>query len=667
LSLTGLKANRRLALPPEKMESTAVDLLHSLQKNHPTKDPFISDLLEKIRKGSGRCLFIAGPQQSKTVHSVCHYLNAEFGEKCVAYRASEFSLSEVGLDPLRSVLNDFSQKSPRALLVIGSNPVYSLPSETKFAELVKKSTFSAYLGLSENETASLCEWSLPMSDELEAWTDSMSFDGSQCLLQPVVEPLYDTRNIHELIHFVINSKETSSYEIVQSQWQKKWGTGFPDKWRSSLQKGVIENTRSPSLRPKSRKAPTAGNPSPLLKDQFQIVWKPSLNIYDGRWANNPWLQELPDPLTQISWDNVALVGAESLMGKKIKNGQMIEIKANGKSLQAPVWITSGVAEKTIVLSIGYGRTQAGRAGNGVGFNAFTLQSVDRIDASPAEITVLDSFATLACAQTHQNMEYSEALKTTETLEKKKKSESSLYPASPLVTIHQEPAWAMVIDLDSCTGCSACVVACQSENNIPVVGKKGVLMGREMHWIRVDRYVGVGFQPVPCMHCEKAPCEPVCPVGATVHGTDGLNQMIYNRCVGTRYCSNNCPYKVRRFNFLHFADYTKLERLQKNPDVSIRPRGVMEKCTYCVQRINQTRIQAKLEDRRIQDGEVRTACQQTCPTEAIVFGDLNDPQSQVRKLKSNPRNYALLEELGTKPRTTYLAQLSKKDLEGGSHA
>jgi molybdopterin-containing oxidoreductase family iron-sulfur binding subunit len=354
-----------------------------------------------------------------------------------------------------------------------------------------------------------------------------------------------------------------------------------------------------------------------------------------------------------------------LKGQKIQNGQLLEISCQDQKLQVPVWIVPGVAEGSIVLPVGYGRKQAGKVGNNIGFNAFRLQHSDSIDFALAEVSVKDSIAELACAQTLRNMEGREPIHTTATLKEKVPS-LSLYPETPSKPALPE-AWGMVIDLDSCIGCSACVIACQSENNIPVVGKKGVLLGREMHWIRVDRYEDGGFQPVPCMHCEKAPCEPVCPVGATVHSTDGLNQMIYNRCVGTRYCSNNCPYKVRRFNFLHFAKNSNLEKLQKNPDVSVRPRGVMEKCTYCVQRINEARIQAKLEDRKIREGEIQTACQQTCPTQAIVFGDLNKANSQVQKLKSSPRNYSLLEELGTKPRTTYLAQLSKKDLQGGSHA
>jgi molybdopterin-containing oxidoreductase family iron-sulfur binding subunit len=406
----------------------------------------------------------------------------------------------------------------------------------------------------------------------------------------------------------------------------------------------------------------------------EIVFRPDPTVYDGRFANNGWLQELPKPITKLVWDNAALVSPATAERLNVANEDIIEIKVDGRAIRAPVWISPGHAPESITLFLGYGRTRAGSLGSNRGYNVNSIRTSSAPwFAQNVEVRKTGDRYTLVSTQTHQLMENRHLVRRTtvgdygkdpEFAKKQVEAppqELTLYPEySP-----EGYAWGMAIDLSTCIGCNACVVACQAENNIPVVGKVQAGRAREMHWLRIDTYYDgttddpqVLFQPMMCHHCEKAPCEPVCPVGATTHSAEGLNEMTYNRCVGTRYCSNNCPYKVRRFNFFDFhADEGRSMALLYNPDVTVRSRGVMEKCTYCVQRINHARIDAKNEDRPIRDGEIVTACQATCPTDAIVFGNIADPSSRVSNLKAEPRNYGVLAELNTRPRTTYLAKLT----------
>jgi molybdopterin-containing oxidoreductase family iron-sulfur binding subunit len=425
---------------------------------------------------------------------------------------------------------------------------------------------------------------------------------------------------------------------------------------------------------------------------LEIIFQPDPTIHDGRFANNGWLQELPKPLTKITWDNVVLVSpatAERLgLGHRVAStggehgkvfADMVELRYAGRSVTAPVWIAPGHADECATVYFGYGRARSGKVGTGAGFNAYAL----RTSTAAWQNTGLDlrktgaSYA-LACTQFHHNMEGRELVRAATLDEYRREphfaaskehgpqSEASLYPPHP----YEGYAWGMTIDTNACIGCNACVVACQAENNIPVVGKTEVSRGREMHWIRIDRYYKGAVdspetvhQPVPCMHCENAPCELVCPVNATNHSSEGLNDMVYNRCVGTRYCSNNCPYKVRRFNFFQYSDFTTPSlKPMRNPNVTVRSRGVMEKCTYCVQRINAAKIAAEKEDRPVRDGEITTACQGACPTQAIVFGNINDRDSRVARLKAGPLNYGILTELNTRPRTTYLAKLKNPNPE-----
>jgi len=448
-------------------------------------------------------------------------------------------------------------------------------------------------------------------------------------------------------------------------------------WRRWLHDGLIPGTafaaKSVTLRPAAADARVAA------VEGLEVVFRPDPSVYDGRFANNAWLQELPKSLTKLTWDNAALVSPGTAQRLELVNGDVVELKQGGRSLRIPVWIAPGHAPDCLTLHLGYGRERAGKVGNGIGFNANVL----RTDANQDVLTGVmlrptgESYE-LACTQDHWSLEGRDLVRVGTTGEfqqtptfaqKRAEAPKNLLTMLPEYS-YERYAWGMTIDQNVCTGCNSCVVACQAENNVPVVGKSQVLNGREMHWLRIDRYYtgdidapDTYHQPMPCQQCESAPCEVVCPVAATVHSEEGLNDMVYNRCVGTRYCSNNCPYKVRRFNFLLYQDWnTESIKLQRNPDVTVRSRGVMEKCTYCVQRINQARVTAKLDDRRIRDGEILTACQSACPTNAIVFGDLNDPGSRVVQLKKSPLNYGLLEELNIKPRTSYLAIVRNPNTE-----
>jgi molybdopterin-containing oxidoreductase family iron-sulfur binding subunit len=432
-------------------------------------------------------------------------------------------------------------------------------------------------------------------------------------------------------------------------------------------------------------------PSPRPKegeDSLEIVFRPDPTIWDGRFANNGWLQELPKPLTKLSWDNAALVSPSQARQLGVENEDVVELRYRGRLVRLPIWIMPGQADGSITVTIGHGRTRAGKVGNGIGVDVFGLRTADEPwFGAGLEVVKTGERRRLAAMQHHYSMEGRDLIRVG-TLEQSRKNpkfaqESEHEPPGHGMSLIEVPepqarrqegegnSWGMAINLNTCIGCGACVAACQAENNIPVVGREQVLASREMHWIRIDRYFEgadtndpkMDFQPVPCMHCEKAPCEVVCPVGATTHSAEGLNEMTYNRCVGTRYCSNNCPYKVRRFNFFQYTDETTPSlKLMRNPDVTVRPRGVMEKCTYCVQRINAARITADIENRPVRGDEVVTACQASCPTKAIVFGNLNDKNSAVAKAKASPRNYALLAELNTQPRTTYLAKLRNPNPE-----
>jgi molybdopterin-containing oxidoreductase family iron-sulfur binding subunit len=543
-----------------------------------------------------------------------------------------------------------------------------------------------------DETSELCHWHIPQAHDLESWSDARAFDGTASIVQPLIAPFYAGKTAHELLSALLDRAVGSPMELVRATWKELRGEGDRD-WQIALHNGVVPDSHYTSVNASAELsaeaieaiAALAQAPPSGASDagEVELTFRPDPSVWDGRFANNGWLQELPKPLSKLTWDNAVLVSPAMAQRMQLRNGDGVTISHGQRSVEAPVWILPGQPDGSVTVHLGYGRWRAGRVGDQAGFNAYLLRTTEHPWIVPrVRLTRTSRRFDLAATQLHHQIDGRNIIRTQSLEEYRRQSvhnraaehgvgehemahEASLYPEYE----YRGHAWGMTIDLTRCTGCNACVAACQAENNIPIVGKEGVQRGREMHWLRIDSYhLGspsdpqVVHQPMLCQHCEKAPCEVVCPVAATTHSSEGLNEMTYNRCVGTRYCSNNCPYKVRRFNFLDYSDSENpLRLLLANPDVTVRSRGVMEKCTYCVQRINAARIEAKKEQvdggsGRIPDGGVVTACQAACPAQAIVFGDTNDPQSRVAALKSDRRNYGVLSELGTQPRTTYLTRI-----------
>ena len=565
----------------------------------------------------------------------------------------------------------------RVLLIIGGNPVYNTPAELGFADRLRHSLglgseshesplrLCVHLSDYYNETSLLSHWHIPAAHELESWSDARAFDGTATILQPLIAPLYEGKTAHELLSVLGGDSSRPAYDIVRQYWQSRWKGDFESTWRHAVHNGVVPDSQSPPVETNwvFRDRLSTAARTPASDSKYELVFRGDPTIWDGRFSNSAWLQELPKPLTKLTWDNAALVSPETAQHLGVAAQDVIRLKLGARTVAAAVWLLPGQPDGSITLTFGYGRTHAGRVGNAYGYDAYQLLPAQGAWFA-ADATVERTGETYQLVSTHEHWSM-EGRDLVRTVALSKFAEESAHVEHEAEEERDQPnfykayaypaevdgipqyAWGMTIDQTSCIGCNACIVACQAENNTPVVGKQQVAAGREMHWLRVDRYYKgtienpeTYFQPVPCMHCEQAPCEVVCPVAATVHDTEGINNMVYNRCVGTRYCSNNCPYKVRRFNFLNFTDIesSTLKMLQ-NPQVTVRSRGVMEKCTYCVQRIDAARIDAKQEGRAIRDGEVQTACQSVCPTRAISFGNLNDPQSQVRKIKASPLNYA----------------------------
>ena len=503
------------------------------------------------------------------------------------------------------------------------------------------------------------------------------------LQQPLIQPLYEGKSAAEVLAMVSGYKDQRGYDIVRNYWLSQWDSAAGEKtWRRCLHDGLSPDTAYPTAaRPKldAKAVRAALQATPANSDGIEIGFYPDSGVYDGRFTNNGWLQEASDPMTKLTWDNAALMSAATARTLDVESGDVIAIETDARETTMPVFIQPGHADRSISLALGYGRVQRGRVGQAVGGNAYLIRTAEGAGfLQGARVRKTGRKHVLASTQEHQSMEGRPLVReaTLEDYTEHPNFATEAVEHPPLLSLYEEPSydqgyqWGMAIDLNSCVGCNACLVACQSENNIPVVGKDEVLRGREMHWIRLDRYYAgdpedpqAVSQPVNCQQCENASCENVCPVAATAHSPEGLNDMAYNRCVGTRYCANNCPYKVRRFNFFDFSEgLAEVQKMAFNPNVTVRVRGVMEKCTYCVQRIQEKKITARTEGRSIEDGEIKTACQQTYPAEAIVFGDINDSGSRVSKLKGQNRDYAMLGELNTKPRTTYLAKLRNPNPE-----
>jgi molybdopterin-containing oxidoreductase family iron-sulfur binding subunit len=699
-STTGAKADHRLPLKPSQIELLARVLAADLGiagVNRGAALPsdaqaWVSAVRNDLNAHRGTSVVVAGEGQPPLVHALAHAMNVALGNagQTVVYTDSVEPHPVDQLQSIGELARAMGSGQVDTLLIIGGNPVYTAPADLGFADQMNNVRVRVHLSPHANETSAVSHWQIPEAHFLEAWSDARAFDGTVSIVQPLIAPLYGGRSAHEVLATLSDRPERTGYQIVREFWQKGSGADFETFWRRTVHDGVMANTALPTRTIAPAAVSAFGAPPAAPADGFEITFRNDPTILDGRFSNNGWLQELPKPLTHLTWDNAVLVSPATMerLGGGARpdftggergqiHGSVVEIRSRGRTVQGTMFPVAGHPDDVATLHLGYGRSRTGHVGASRGFNAGALRTSDAIGyATGAQITLTGETFPLACVQYHHLMEGRDLVRVVprEELAALKKDQHELPSLWPVLTDEQEKAggykWGMSIDLNACNGCSACVIACQAENNIPVIGKDEVMRGREMHWLRVDTYhsgevenPNTYFQPVPCMHCEAAPCEPVCPVGATVHSSEGLNDMVYNRCVGTRYCSNNCPYKVRRFNFLQYQDWdTPSLAIGRNPDVTVRSRGVMEKCTYCVQRISAARIESEKGGRRIQDGEVKTACQSVCPAEAIVFGDLNDPTSRVSALKAEQREYALLHELNTKPRTTYLAAITELNPE-----
>ena len=645
----------------------------------------VAAIARDLQAHKGASIVIAGEHQPPHVHALAHAMNQALGNagKTVTYTEPIEGNAIDQQTSLQELVGDMNAGKVNSLLILGGNPVYNTPVDLKFSEALKKVAWRGYLGLFYDETAAQCVWHVPEAHFLESWGDVRGFDGTVSFQQPLIAPLYGGKSVYEVMATLAGQPDKSSHDVVQDYWQMQAaGASFDIFWQKALHDGVVPNTARAAANV-AAKAPQA--PAAQQAQGLEILFRPDPTIWDGSFANNGWLQELPKPQNKMTWDNAVWVSPATATQHNLNTEDMVELKYQGRTVTGGVWIMPGHANDSVTVHLGFGRTAAGQVGNEVGFNAYLLRTSGEPDGGYGlEIQKISGHHQFATTQHTQTMEIGEPVRVT-TLDEYKKNpqfadaKEGQKPLPQYLTLYpdyryQGYKWGMTIDLNTCVGCSSCVSACQSENNIAVVGKIEVARGRHLHWIRVDRYFKgnwdnpeLYYQPVPCMQCENAPCELVCPVAATVHSGDGLNQMVYNRCVGTRYCSNNCPYKVRRFNFLLYSDWnTQSLYPLRNPNVTVRSRGVMEKCTYCVQRINAAKIQSEKENRRIAEGEVVPACVQACPTKAIAFGDINDPKSQVAQLKAQARNYSLLEDLNVRPRTTYLGRLRNPnpDIEKG---
>ncbi|MCU1284878.1 MAG: Molybdopterin oxidoreductase, iron-sulfur binding subunit [Acidobacteriales bacterium] len=726
MSTTGSKADNRLPMRASDVEQFASALAAAVGAggggtvSNEAAKKFLDVVANDLKANRGKCVVIPGENQSPAVHALAASMNSALGAvgKTVVYTDTvETNSTEQGAG-LKELVADMNAGKVSLLITLGGNPVFNAPADLSFEAAYTKVPLRAHVSTHMDETSRLSHWNVPSTHYLESWSDARAYDGTISIVQPLIEPLYNGHNPHEVLTIFSDSPGITPFETVQNYWKaqrKLSGAEFEAWWKRTLHDGFIANT---AFAPKTVSAKSAAASTAQNNPAMEIVFRPDPTIFDGRFINNGWLQEIPKPVTKLTWDNAAIMSPVTAGKLGYEDQSVATITLGGRKVDAPIKMVPGHPDNSITVYLGYGRTHTGRVGSDTGFNAYKLRTL--ANSGYAVGATLERVAgkkwALAVTQHHHLVEQgkpkagqsttgdaaaSRQIIRAATLEEFRKNpefavEGANEPVSKDITLYpnwtEDPTktgahqWGMAIDMNSCIGCNACVIACVAENNIAVVGKDQVLAGREMHWIRIDTYFEskgpadvanprAYFQPVPCMQCENAPCEPVCPVGATVHSPEGLNDMVYNRCVGTRYCSNNCPYKVRRFNFLLYSDWdTQSYYPMRNPDVTVRSRGVMEKCTYCVQRINSAKIDAEKRlgkpdangqphDGKVhEEDHVQTACQQTCPTGAIVFGNVWDPNSRVSQIKKQSRNYALLAELNTRPRTTYIATVRNPNAE-----
>ena len=626
-----------------------------------------SAVVNALGAARGHGIVLTGTHQSAELHAIVHRINTAFSNTGKTVFNTDPVLGQA--EPFQDLVEAMRRGDVTTLVMLDTNPVYSAPADADFGTLLSKVDLKLHAGLHLDETAVRCDWHLPLSHPLESWGDARSLDGTATLLQPTIQPLNDGRSAAEILSLLFDPAPLSDYNMLRAYWRAQMpDRDFEAAWRQALLIGFWENSAFPAQDVQSVSASPSAAPAAAAAG-LEVVIRPDPTIWDGSLANNAWLQELPKPMLKTVWENVVAISPKRAAEQKLTNGDIALVEVGTRSIKGPIWIVPGQHDDTIMLQLGYGRNLAGSVGNDIGYNAYALRRLDALShLDGAKLSRGDGDRAVATSQQLDRQEGHDYVRL-QALGGKPAGDDIAFTQPTLYGRKDNDgrAWGMVIDLDACIGCNACVVACQAENNVPVVGKDEFLAGRDMHWLRIDRYYAgpdinpdARFMPVPCMNCETAPCEVGCPVEATLHDKEGLNLMVYNRCVGTRACSAYCPYKVRHFNYLHYSDAALAIQAQRNPSVTVRARGVMEKCTYCVQRIVAGRIAADKDDRPIRDGEVVTACAAACPTRAITFGDLADKDSAVAKVRKDPRNYALLGELNTRPRTTYLAAYTPPD-------
>ncbi len=725
-SLTGSNADHRLRIKSSEIPlfvfalaarlSEDVSGLESYSGYHNTfsDHSWIPVLAKELLDNRGQSIITAGAEHDAAVHATVHAMNLALGNagQSVSYLDVPYVAQTNQNHAFRELVDDMKAGSIDTVVMIGTNPVYSAPADLDFEGALNGISEKIHLSLHYDETSRTSNWHVNRAHFLETWGDGHSWTGVRSVIQPMIQPLFGGKSEVEFLAAIVDGEDTGGYELVRDTWRELLPGGFESSWNEVLHDGLQKDTRYPEVTVSRATAFQALAAEFLVvrrdepSDAVELVIKADPKLHDGRFANNGWLQELPDPMTKITWDNVALLSPNTAERFGIPparkfgdpNQQVIRITTpGGAETEIPAWVLPGHADNSITLYTGYGRQGIGRVADQVGVDTYNLRTTEnRLFVTGVEVNRAGRTYVIASTQDHHSMEERPLVRDADLdyyRENPTFAQDAVYVPgiygdrehpvslfSDKVFPDHEPQWGMAIDLNSCIGCGVCTIACQAENNIPVIGKREVRRGREMHWIRTDRYFSgddrgnpkVMHQPVPCMHCENAPCEQVCPVAATTHSDDGLNQMTYNRCIGTRYCANNCPYKVRRFNFFNYSreylttgDDPEIIQMAMNPDVTIRFRGVMEKCTYCVQRISRAKIDTKNktgDSVKPPDGMVKTACQQACPANAITFGDLTDKNSVVSIQKSKDRNYVILEELNVRPRTSYLAKIRNPNRE-----